>query len=110
MSESAGRKILIVEDYEETRLMMRLELEQCGYCIVEAADGEEAVRLAWRECPDIILMDLTMPEMDDADQAMEGRVESLCYLVRGQDACSLVTITYTNLLTRSLLRANLNSS
>lgn len=39
--------------------------------------------------------------MDDADQGLEGGVESLCDLIRGQDACPLVTTTYTNLLTRS---------
>lgn len=57
-------KILVVEDYEDTRLMMRLELEQRGYYIVEAGDGEEAVRTAWRECPNIILMDLSLPKLD----------------------------------------------
>lgn len=64
MREAPGMKILVVEDYEDTRLLMRLELEQRGYSIVEASDGEEAVELAWRECPDIILMDLSLPKID----------------------------------------------
>jgi two-component system cell cycle response regulator DivK len=73
MREAAGRTILIVEDYEDTRLMMRLELEQRGYRVVEAADGEEAVEVAWRECPNIILMDLSLPKIDGFEAARRIR-------------------------------------
>jgi CheY-like chemotaxis protein len=59
-----GLKILVVEDYEDTLLMMRVMLEQRGHSVIEATNGREAVDLAWRECPDVILMDITMPEMD----------------------------------------------
>jgi two-component system, cell cycle response regulator DivK len=59
-----GLKVLVVEDYEDTRLVMRVMLEQRGYRVVEAADGEEAVEAAWRECPDVILMDLSLPKLD----------------------------------------------
>jgi CheY-like chemotaxis protein len=43
---------------------MRIRLEHLGYRVVEAADGEEAVESAWRECPDVVLMDLNLPKMD----------------------------------------------
>jgi CheY-like chemotaxis protein len=56
--------ILVVEDYEDTSLAMRLALESQGYHILEAADGEQAVALASRERPDIILMDLSLPVLD----------------------------------------------
>jgi CheY-like chemotaxis protein len=56
--------ILIVEDYEDTSLAMRLALEDHGYRILEAADGARAVELAERERPDIILMDLQLPGLD----------------------------------------------
>jgi two-component system cell cycle response regulator DivK len=56
--------ILIVEDYEDTSLAMRLALEDQGYRILEAADGEKAVEVAARERPDIILMDLNLPVLD----------------------------------------------
>jgi len=56
--------ILIVEDYEDTSLAMRLALEDHGYRILEAADGARAVELAERERPDIILMDLQLPTLD----------------------------------------------
>jgi two-component system cell cycle response regulator DivK len=66
MSEnnSLHRTVLIVEDSEDARYFMRLELEQLGYRIVEAENGEKAVEVAEREQPDIILMDLSLPIMD----------------------------------------------
>ncbi len=56
--------ILVVEDYEDTSLAMRLALEDHGYRIIEAADGARAVEAAERERPDIILMDLQLPGLD----------------------------------------------
>ena len=58
------RTVLIVEDSEDARYFMRLELEQLGYRIVEAENGEKAVEVAVRERPDIILMDLSLPIMN----------------------------------------------
>jgi len=62
-------KVLLVEDIEDTRLFMRLELEQHGYIVTEAADGQAAVNLAGEENPDVILMDLTLPVMDGFEAA-----------------------------------------
>ncbi len=56
--------ILIVEDYEDTRLTTRLALENHGYRILEAGNGETAVEVATRELPDIILMDISLPGLD----------------------------------------------
>ena len=56
--------ILVVEDYEDTSLAMRLALEDRGYHILEASDGAQAVEVAARERPQIILMDLNLPVMD----------------------------------------------
>ena len=56
--------ILLVEDFEDSRLTMRLGLEEHGYRVVEAADGEEALGVALRERPDVILMDLSLPVLD----------------------------------------------
>jgi CheY-like chemotaxis protein len=58
------RTVLIVEDDEDARYFMRLELEHLGYLVTEAEDGDQAVEVAERERPDIILMDLTLPVMD----------------------------------------------
>jgi|ERR1700752_167733 len=57
-------KVLLVEDVEDTRLFMRLALEQHGFIVFEAPDGQSAVEVASRELPDVILMDLTLPIMD----------------------------------------------
>jgi two-component system cell cycle response regulator DivK len=62
--DSQYRTVLIVEDSEDARYFMRLELEQLGYRVVEAENGEKAVEVAERERPDIILMDLSLPVMD----------------------------------------------
>jgi len=56
--------ILVVEDYEDASLAMRLALEDRGYHILEASDGAQAVEVAARERPQIILMDLNLPVMD----------------------------------------------
>jgi len=56
--------ILVVEDYEDTSLAMRLALEHKGYHIVEASDGDQAVRLAASERPEVVLMDLNLPVLD----------------------------------------------
>ena len=61
---SNGRTILLVEDYQETRTMLRMWLERRGYRLVEAADGQEAVDLAPLAHPDLILMDLRLPELN----------------------------------------------
>lgn len=62
--DSENLTVLIVEDVEDTRYFMRLELEHLGYLVIEAEDGAKAVEIALRDCPKIILMDLTLPVMD----------------------------------------------
>jgi CheY-like chemotaxis protein len=62
--EPRDLKVLLVEDFEDTRLFMRLALEDHGFIVFEAEDGQKAVENANREKPDVILMDLTMPRMD----------------------------------------------
>jgi two-component system cell cycle response regulator DivK len=65
--------ILLVEDDEDTRYIMRLELEQRGYRVIEAEDGEKGVELAQRESADIILMDLSLPGMDGLEATKQIR-------------------------------------
>jgi two-component system cell cycle response regulator DivK len=55
---------LVVEDFEDSRFMMRRLLEMAGYRVVEASDGEEAVRLTSEQNPALILMDLSLPRLD----------------------------------------------
>ena len=56
--------VMVVEDFEDNRFMMRRLLEMSGYRVLEAVNGEEAVELAYRERPQLILMDLSLPQLD----------------------------------------------
>ena len=58
------RKILVVEDYRDTREFMKFLIESYGYQVIEAADGLEAIESLKSEFPDLILMDMAMPGMD----------------------------------------------
>jgi two-component system cell cycle response regulator DivK len=63
--ESEARPVvLVVEDFEDNRFMMRRLLEMSGYRVVEAVNGNQAVEFAASERPDIILMDLSLPQLD----------------------------------------------
>jgi len=57
-------KILLVEDSEDNRLMMKRLLEMSGYDVCEAVNGEQAVQKAKNLHPDLILMDLSLPRID----------------------------------------------
>ena len=56
--------VMVVEDFEDNRFMMRRLLEMSGYRVVEATNGQEAVETARLERPDLILMDLSLPLLD----------------------------------------------
>jgi two-component system, cell cycle response regulator DivK len=57
-------KILLVEDNEMNRDMLSRRLGRRGYHVVVAADGEQGIRLAKAEVPDLILMDMSLPVLD----------------------------------------------
>jgi CheY-like chemotaxis protein len=56
--------VLIVEDFEDNRFLMRRLLEMGGFDVLEATNGEEAILIAERERPDLVLMDLSLPLLD----------------------------------------------
>lgn len=56
--------ILLVEDYDDAREFMHFMLEFYGYEVIEATDGREAVECTKNQHPDLILMDISLPEMD----------------------------------------------
>ncbi len=64
MDKGGPRTVMVVEDFEDNRFMMRRLLEMSGYHVLEAINGEEAVKIAQRERPDLILMDLSLPLLD----------------------------------------------
>lgn len=60
----AIRTILVVDDFDDTRLLLRTFLERKGFRVVEAENGLEAVDMAQNEAPDLIIMDMQMPYLD----------------------------------------------
>ena len=75
--------VLIVEDYADTRTMMKFLLQRFGYEVIEAADGNEAVASATQHHPDLILMDISLPNMDGLTATQ---------LIRKVDGCGKVPI------------------
>jgi two-component system, cell cycle response regulator DivK len=59
-----SRRILVVEDQEDNRRILRDLLTSAGYEIIQAENGEEALAAAARERPDLILMDIQLPVLD----------------------------------------------
>ena len=62
--QKTTRTIMVVEDYDDTRALLKKGLEGLGYSVLEASNGQEAVDIAERERPDLILMDLDLPILD----------------------------------------------
>ena len=72
--DRGAMQILVVDDLEANRRLMRLLLESDGHCVMEAASGSEALALARDRSFDLILMDLQMPGMDGKSTA--GQIRS----------------------------------
>lgn len=64
MQENSKPTILVVDDFDDTRLLLRTWLERKGFQVIEAENGNEAVAQAESKRPDLIIMDLEMPELD----------------------------------------------
>lgn len=58
------KKVLVVEDYEDTRVLLKFMIEKFGYSVIEAAGPYEAIDKAAEYLPDLILMDIGMPLLD----------------------------------------------
>ncbi len=73
---SENLTILIAEDHDDSREFLRVFLEGEGFNVIEAENGAEAISLARQQCPDLILTDLHMPELDGV--AAINQIRSLC--------------------------------
>ena len=71
------KRVLVADDFQDTRTLTRLILEKFGYEVDEATNGLEAVKMAVEHPPDLILMDIAMPVMDgiQATQAIRKHRE-----------------------------------
>ena len=63
-ADPADQKLLLVEDNEDNRIIYSTVLRHIGYTVIEALDGIQAIALARSELPDLILMDISIPEVD----------------------------------------------
>jgi CheY-like chemotaxis protein len=59
--DGSGKKILVVDDKEDSRVLVAKVLRLHGYEVIGAGSGEEAIALAPKERPDLILMDVRLP-------------------------------------------------
>ena len=71
-NEGTGRMILVVDDKEENRRLLKKILVRRGYAVTEAATGEAAVELARSGRPDLVLMDLRLREESTASRPHGG--------------------------------------
>ncbi|MGR3581245.1 MAG: response regulator, partial [Sagittula sp.] len=69
-------KILIVDDDPSLRDLLRLALERAGHTVICAADGALALTHAARETPDLIVLDIGLPEMDGFEVCRRLRARS----------------------------------
>ena len=56
--------VLVVDDFDDTRLLLRTWLERRGFSVVEATNGIDAIAMAEHDSPDLIIMDVQMPRLD----------------------------------------------
>ncbi len=73
--------VLVVDDDEDSRFMLRTFLELRGYRVMEARDGPEAIATANSEKPDLILMDLRLPWLDGISVTRHLRVQAWSHYV-----------------------------
>ena len=72
--DSTGEKIVIIDDSNFNRTLIVSLLSEAGYEVLEVADAETGIALVKESCPDLILLDVTMPGMDgyEACEKLEG--------------------------------------
>jgi|SRR5262245_634880 len=75
-----SQRILVVEDQEDLRAILRDFLTASGYTVIEAADGADSVAKAALERPDLVLMDIQLPVLDgyDATRQIRALARSRC--------------------------------
>jgi two-component system, cell cycle response regulator DivK len=81
------KRILVVEDQPDNRTILRDLLSAAGYRVLEAADGVAGVRMALAERPDLILMDIQMPEIDGYEATRRLKAEP------GMSATPIIAVT-----------------
>lgn len=76
-NDNCPHTIMVVDDAEDIREMLKAALSIRGYKVVEAMNGQQAVEIARQERPDLILMDLCMPVLDGYAATRQIREEAI---------------------------------
>ena len=76
MTHSAGPLVLVVEDSEAIRHAFTLLLEECGYAVAAAGTGADAIRIAAERSPDLVLLDLGLPDLSGLDVARRLKADA----------------------------------
>ena len=84
---AAQPRILYIEDNADNRMLVRRVLEAEGYAVLAAADAHEGLRVALSEQPDLILMDINLPEVDG--YTITARIKS----TPGMETTKVVALT-----------------
>jgi two-component system cell cycle response regulator DivK len=83
----AGHQILVVEDNEKNMKLFRDVLLATGHCTLEATTGGQAIELATAHCPDLVLMDIQLPDI--------GGIEALGRLRADERTASVPVVALT---------------
>ena len=90
MGENNARQlIMVVDDCEDIREVITLQLTLLGYRVVEAKNGMEAVELAGKESPGLILMDINMPILDG--------LAATRYIREMEERCDVIIVAFSAL-------------
>lgn len=86
------KNILIVEDYEDSRAMLKFLLESWGHKVFEAENGRQAIKMVEQELPDLILIDVSLPEINGLtatrkikELAGADKIPIICITAHGND-------------------------
>ncbi len=82
---SDGRTVLVAEDEPDIRALITFSLQYAGYRVIEALNGEDAVKLAEEEQPDLILLDVRMPKMNGYQA---------CTVLKAQDSTREIPVVF----------------
>ena len=80
-SQGPTATVLIIEDYTDTRELLATLLQRRGYNVIEAEDGVEGLLKAGWMYPDLIIMDLSLPEMDGVEAARRIHAQAKLSLI-----------------------------
>lgn len=80
-----GKRVLIAEDEPDIRNLVVFSLQYAGYEVIEALNGEEAIKLAAREQPDLILLDVRMPRMNGYEA---------CSVLKAQESTRKIPVVF----------------